>query len=237
MVEIKGIEKFASKDFPGFISSTVFLGGCNFRCPYCSNADLVLRPAALPTIPLEEFIEYLDSRQGWLEAICLSGGEPLLSDGLEEFLPLIKQRGLLVKLDTNGSFPSILEKLMREHLIDTIAMDVKAPLERYQEVVGVEVRVEDIERSIEMIRNSSLDYMFRTTVVPGIIKAEDVEAIAKMLNGSRLFQLQQFSPVNTLEREYLKKKPFEPRIFEELVRIAQPYFKEVRVEGVTIDET
>ncbi len=132
MVEIKGLEKFAPRDFPGHISSTVFLGGCNFRCPFCHNSDLVLRPEILPTFPLDYFLSFLDSRKGWLEGICISGGEPLLQDDLETLLILIKGRNLLVKIDTNGSFPSRLEDLIRKRLIDHVAMDVKAPLKRYQ---------------------------------------------------------------------------------------------------------
>lgn len=232
MVEIKGLEKFASKDFPGFISSTVFLGECNFRCPYCDNSDLVLRPQTLPTIPLDVFINYLDSRKNWLEAICLSGGEPLLHKDLEELLSLVKERELLVKIDTNGSFPAKLERLINDKLIDYVAMDVKAPLERYQEVTKVKVKVEEIEESIEIIKNSHLDYMFRITVVPGLIGSEDIDKIGQMLRGSKIFQLQQFSPKTTLESDFLQRKPYESHVFQELVEIAKPYFGEIKVEGI-----
>ena len=128
MVAVKGLEKFAPKDFPGFIASTVFLGGCNFRCPFCHNAELVLRPERLADIPMDFFLAYLDSRKGWLEGICVTGGEPLLAEEIESFLTIIKQRGLLIKLDTNGSRPDTLERLLRADLIDRAAMDIKAPL-------------------------------------------------------------------------------------------------------------
>ncbi len=232
MVEIKGLEKFSPKDFPGYISSTVFLGGCNFRCPFCHNSDLVLRPEILPTFPLDYFLSFLDSRKGWLEGICISGGEPLLQDDLETLLILIKDRNLLVKIDTNGSFPSRLENLIQKKLVDHIAMDVKAPLKRYQEVTRATVNEEDIVRSVDIIKNSGLGYVFRTTLVPGLVGPEDIKEICQMLDGAKIFQLQQFVPLNTLDSHYLQKKPYRREEIQGLARIAEPYFSEVRIEGV-----
>lgn len=232
MVEIKGLEKFSPKDFPGYISSTVFLGGCNFRCPFCHNSDLVLRPEILPTFPLDYFLSFLDSRKGWLEGICISGGEPLLHDDLETLLILIKDRNLLVKIDTNGSFPSRLENLIQKKLVDHIAMDVKAPLKRYQEVTRAAVNEEDIVRSMDIIKNSGLGYVFRTTLVPGLVGPEDIKQICQMLNGAKIYQLQQFIPLNTLDSHYLQKKPYRREEVQGLAKIAEPYFSEVRIEGV-----
>ncbi len=232
MVEIKGLEKFSPKDFPGYISSTVFLGGCNFRCPFCHNSDLVLRPEILPTLPLDYFLSFLDSRKGWLEGICISGGEPLLHDDLETLLILIKDRNLLVKIDTNGSFPSRLEDLIQKKLVDHIAMDVKAPLARYQEVTRAAVNEEDIVRSVDIIKNSGLGYVFRTTLVPGLVGPEDIKQICQMLNGAKIFQLQQFVPLNTLDSHYLQKKPYRREEVQGLAKIAEPYFSEVRIEGI-----
>jgi len=232
LVEIKGLEKFSPKDFPGYISSTVFLGGCNFRCPFCHNSDLVLRPEILPTFPLDYFLSFLDSRKGWLEGICISGGEPLLHDDLETLLILIKDRNLLVKIDTNGSFPSRLEDLIQKKLVDHIAMDVKAPLKRYQEVTRATVNEEDIVRSVDIIKNSGLGYVFRTTLVPGLVGPEDIKQICQMLNGAKIYQLQQFIPLNTLDSHYLEKKPYRREEVQGLAKIAEPYFSEVRIEGV-----
>lgn len=232
MVEIKGLEKFSPKDFPGYISSTVFLGGCNFRCPFCHNSDLVLRPEILPTFPLDYFLSFLDSRKGWLEGICISGGEPLLQDDLETLLILIKDRNLLVKIDINGSFPSRLEDLIKKKLVDHIAMDVKAPLKRYQEVTRATVNEKDIVRSVDIIKNSGLGYVFRTTLVPGLVGPEDIKKICQMLDGAKIFQLQQFVPLNTLDSHYLQKKPYRREEVQGLARIAEPYFSEVRIEGV-----
>lgn len=232
MVEIKGLEKFSPKDFPGHISSTVFVGGCNFKCPFCHNADLVLRPESLATFPLDYFISFLDSRKSWLEGICVSGGEPLLHDDLEVLLTLIKERNLLVKIDTNGSFPSRLEELIQKELVDHIAMDVKAPLEKYQKVTKAELDVEDIQKSIDIIKNSNLEYIFRTTIVPGLIGAEDIENIGKMLHSSKVFQIQQFVPSTTVDESYKRKKPLSKEEIQALAGIAKAYFSEVRIEGV-----
>jgi len=232
LVEIKGLEKLSPLDFPGFICSTIFLGGCNFRCPYCHNADLVLRPQAMPTLPLDYFISYLDTRQGWLEAICVSGGEPLLEEELEVLLHVIKDRDLLVKIDTNGSLPKKMEELLGTKLVDYVAMDVKAPLRKYRQVTRSDVVEADIARSIEVIKNSGLPHTFRTTVVPGLIGEEDLLEIAKMLKGAKVFQVQQFSPRHTIDRNYLQIKPYAREEIEKMAELLKPYFSEVRVEGV-----
>jgi pyruvate formate lyase activating enzyme len=231
VVEIKGIEKFSSRDFPGHISSTVFLGGCTFRCPYCHNADLVLRPETLQTTPVDIFLSYLDGRKGWLEGICISGGEPLLHDDLEDLVRVIRDRGLLVKLDTNGSFPDQLEKLLTEGLLDWVAMDIKAPLERYREVTRSNVEVEDIVRSADLIRQSGVRSTFRTTVVPGVIGREDILKIGEWLRGAESYLLQQFEPHTTIDPAYLEKKPYSREELDVLVEAAGPFFKETRIEG------
>jgi pyruvate formate lyase activating enzyme len=232
VVAVKGLEKFAPKDFPGFIASTVFLAGCNFRCPYCHNSDLVLRPERLADIPMDFFLAYLDSRKGWLEGICVTGGEPLLAEEIESFLIVIKQRGLLIKLDTNGSRPDRLESLLRAELVDRVAMDVKAPLERYREVTGSRVDADDIARSASILRESGLPHVFRTTIVPGLIGVEDIEAIGRWLKGAAVYQVQQFSPVGTLDAEYRRIKPYGRDDVKRLADAARPFFGEVRIEGI-----
>jgi pyruvate formate lyase activating enzyme len=231
VVAIKGLEKFASKDFPGFISSTVFLAGCNFRCPYCHNADLVLRPDTLADIPLDFFLAYLDARKGWLEGICVSGGEPLLDAKLSELLAVIKGRHLLVKIDTNGSFPDRLGEIIEAKLVDWVAMDVKAPLERYAEVTRSKADPDAVARSARLIRNSGLGHMFRSTVVPGLVGEDDILKISKWLGGPGIFQIQSFSPVNTLDPAFGTIKPFGPNEIQKMAASARPFFSEVRVEG------
>ncbi len=177
-------------------------------------------------------IHFLDSRKDWLEGACISGGEPLLHDELEVFLSVLKQRKLLIKLDSNGSFPSRLEALIQKNLLDSVAMDVKAPLERYRDVVKSPVNPEDIQASIEIIMNSGVEYMFRTTVVPGLIEAEDITKIGEMLEGAKVFQIQQFSPHNTLERSFEQKKPFPVKDIREMAENAKEFVHEVRFEGI-----
>ena len=231
MVEIKGLEKFASKDFPGRISSTVFLSGCNFRCPFCHNADLVLRPESIQTIDLNFFLSYLDSRKGWLDGLCLTGGEPLLQEEVEVLARVIKDRGYQLKIDTNGSFPERLEYLISQGLVDAVALDIKGPLERYPEIVRAKVDTRKIDRSVEIIRSSGLEYTFRTTVVPGLITGEDLLKIAEWLKGARLFQLQQFVPHNTLDPAFLKVEPYPASDFKRWQENLKPYFAEVIIEG------
>ena len=232
MVEIKGLEKFAPLDFPGFISATVFLGGCNFRCPFCHNADLVLRPEALDTIPLDYFIAFLESRRDWLEAVCVSGGEPLIWEDLEVLLRVIKDRNMLVKLDTNGSRPDRLADLIGAQLVDHIAMDVKSPLHKYKQVTRSEVSEDDIVRSIEIVRKCELPYTFRITVVPGLVGEKDLLEIAQMLHRAKRFQIQQFSNRNTLDKIFAQIDPYPEEAINRMAELVKPYFDEVRVEGV-----
>lgn len=232
MVEIKGLEPFASKDFPGHIAATVFLGGCNFRCPYCHNSQLVLDPQSFSTFPIDYLLGFLDARKDWLEGICVTGGEPLLHPDLDVFLSVLKERHLLVKLDTNGTFPSRLEKLLKLKLVDFVALDIKAPPARYAEVVGVEVDGAAVGHSIELIRNSDVSVMFRTTVVPGLVGREDLMEIGRWLEGEDLFQIQQFSPKNTLDPAFEKREPFGREDLETMAEDLRPFFKEVRLEGI-----
>jgi pyruvate formate lyase activating enzyme len=231
VVEIKGIEKFSSRDFPGHISSTVFLGGCTFRCPYCHNADLVLRPETIPSMAADYFLSYLDGRKGWLEAICFTGGEPLLHEDIEDLIRVVRERGLLVKLDTNGSFPDRLEALLALGLLDWVAMDVKAPLERYREVTRSTIDVERVVRSTDVIRASGVKHTFRTTVVPGLVGKDDVVKIGEWLNGAEHYLIQQFVPQTTIDPAFLEVKPFSRSELGEIVAAARPYFGEVRIEG------
>ena len=231
MVEIKGIEKFSSRDFPGHISSTIFLGGCTFRCPYCHNSQLVLSPETIPSLAPDFFLSYLDGRKGWLEAVCFTGGEPLLHEDLEELIRVVRERGLLVKIDTNGSFPDRLEALLALGLVDWVAMDVKAPLERYREVTRSNVDLERVVRSADLLRGSGVKHTFRTTVVPGLVGKEDVIKIGEWLNGAESYLVQQFVPQTTIDPAYLEVKPFGRTDLEAIVAAAKPYFGDVRIEG------
>lgn len=232
MVEIKGLEKLAPKDFPGFISSTVFVGGCNFRCPFCHNAELVLKPDSLPSFPQEFLLDFLDSRKGWLEAICVTGGEPFMHRDLETFLRLFKDRNLLVKIDTNGSFPERLRGLIEKALIDCVAMDIKTSLAKYRQATASGVNTSAILESVKIIRTSGLDSIFRTTAVPGLVDSSDLAEIGRLLEGSKLFQLQQFVPKNTIDANFEKIKPYSEEQLQDMADGLRPFFEDVRLEGV-----
>ena len=182
---IKGIQKTTLLDYPEKIASIIFLAGCNFRCPYCQNPSLVNGYEGLPTIPERAVLEFLRDRLKWLDGVCITGGEPTLHEDLSRFISKVKKEGLLVKLDTNGSNPGMLEGLLGEGLLDYIAMDIKAPIQRYAEVVKTKVNLNKIQRSVEMICKSGLDYEFRTTVVPGLLGEEDIAEITSWLKGSK----------------------------------------------------
>jgi len=232
LVEIKGLEKFAPRDFPGFIAATVFVGGCNFACPYCHNADLVRQPDSLPTFPMDYFLSFLDVRKDWLEGVCITGGEPLLHDDLDVLLTVIKERDLLVKIDTNGAFPARLDSLIKKGFLDHVAMDIKTSFEKYREAAGSPVNIEPIKKSIGIIQESGLDYVFRTTAVPGLVDREDIDKISSVLQGSKTLRIQQFVPNNTLDSEYENIKPYPAEELRDWVKIAEPHFNEVLLEGM-----
>lgn len=202
---IKGFIKHSLIDYPGKISSIVFVAGCNFRCGYCYNKHLVLDSKDIPEIKKEDVLGYLRDKQKWIDAVVISGGEPLIYD-LEEFIVEVRRLGYLVKVDTNGSMPVALKNLLDKKLIDYVAMDIKATWENYSKVCGVDVDLEKIKKSIELVKNSGVDYEFRCTVLPEF-NENDICRIAKMLNNPKRLCLQQFKPITTVDENYLKKKP------------------------------
>jgi pyruvate formate lyase activating enzyme len=186
----------------------------------------------MPTFPIDYLLAFLDVRKDWLEGVCVTGGEPLMHNELDVLLTIIKERGLLVKLDTNGAYPGHLDSLIQKELVDHVAMDVKTSFEKYPEAVGGPVRIEEIKSSIDLITQSDLDYTFRTTVVPGLVEREDIKKISLALEGSKIFRIQQFVPNNTLESAYQNIKPYPADQLRSWVEIAEPYFSEVVLEGV-----
>jgi pyruvate formate lyase activating enzyme len=177
------------------------------------------------------FLSYLDGRQGWLEAVCFTGGEPLLHADVEDLIRVVRERGLLVKLDTNGSFPDRLEALLALGLVDWVAMDIKAPLERYREVTRSTVDPEKIARAADLLRGSGVKHTFRTTVVPGLVGREDVVKIGEWLKGAERYLIQPFIPQTTIDPAYLQVRPFGRAELEGIAAAARPYFGEVVVEG------
>jgi len=190
---IKGLQKITLLDFPGKVACTVFTAGCNFRCPFCHNASLVVRPNDVDEISEVDFFNYLEKRKGVLDGVCITGGEPLISAGIEDFIRKIKEKDLSVKLDTNGTFPKKLEMLLSEGLIDYVAMDIKNSKEKYALTAGTKDFPKEIEESIKIITSKAPDYEFRTTVVRELHTAQDIVKIAEWINGAKHYYLQAYA--------------------------------------------
>jgi pyruvate formate lyase activating enzyme len=227
---IKGLQKLTLLDYPGKVAMTIFLFGCNFRCPYCHNPELVLsrEEEKTHTYKESEILEFLHERKNFLEGVCITGGEPTLSPELPEFIRKIKDMSYKVKLDTNGTNPNMLKELISQGLVDYIAMDIKAPLIRYSEVVNAKIDRNKIKESIDIIKKFP-NHEFRTTVVPGLITKQDIVKIAEMLKGSKAFYLQQFRPENCLDKRYNRKKTYGKEELEEFKKEMKPYFKKVEI--------
>jgi len=208
MIQIGGLQKLTLIDFPGRVAATVFLCGCNLRCPWCYSRELVLPEliAGQPKITEKEFFDFLADRKGLLDGIVICGGEPTLNPDLADFISKIKKMGYAVKLDTNGSNPAVLEELIDQKLIDYVALDIKLPKERYEK--ELKIKAEEIEKSIEILRKSGIDHEFRTTVVPGVHTKEDIIEIAQWLTPAKKYYLQSFRPEKTLNPEMEKIKPY-----------------------------
>lgn len=235
---IKGFQRVSLIDYPGKIAAVVFTSGCNFRCPYCHNRDLVLNPDNLGTIPEEEIFEYLRKRKGLIEGVCITGGEPTLQEDLSDFVDKIKRLYLLVKLDTNGSNPSTLEHLIAKDSIDYVALDVKAPLDkRYAQSVGIK-RFDPvlILSSVKALVGSKIDYELRTTVVPPLHKKKDLVDIATQISfphtASLKWYLQQFQPKSCLNPGFEEIRPYSGAELEELLVAVRKYVPGAELRGV-----
>lgn len=192
-MRLGGIQKLTLLDYPGTVACTVFTLGCNMRCPFCHNALLVTKTEEAEVYPEEEFFAFLNKRRGILDGVCVTGGEPLLQSDAGEFIAKIKAMGYKVKLDTNGSFPDRLEEILKSGNVDYVAMDIKNSPEKYAETVGIPgFDVSKIQRSIEIIRSSGIEYEFRTTVVAPLHNGESIAGAAQMVKGSPKYFLQNF---------------------------------------------
>lgn len=221
-----GLQRLSLIDYPGKLCATIFTAGCNFRCPYCYNEDIVLDYPAMPKVPEDKIIEFLHPRLGFLDGVCVTGGEPTIHRELPKFLGRLKSIGSLVKLDTNGSRPKALAYVMEKGLVNYIALDVKVPLDRYEETVRYRVKPEGLKETIKLIRRSGVDHEFRTTVVPGLLDGDDLEEIAMTLAGSKRYVLQQFRPGKTLCPDFKDVKPYSEAEMRQFRDRVAPYFAE-----------
>jgi pyruvate formate lyase activating enzyme len=212
-MKIGGLQRVSLIDYPGKIGAIIFTQGCNFRCSYCHNPELVDPDRYGFIIPEENALSFLDKRQGKLEAVTVTGGEPTLQPDLAKFLKELKKRGYLTKLDTNGSKPDILEKVIRKRLVDYLAMDIKGPLDKYQQIASVKVDTSKIKRSIELIMASGIKYEFRTTVDRSQLGLQDLVSVAKLIKQARLYVLQSFIPRRTLVGSMHSEMSYTPEEF------------------------
>lgn len=233
MIEIGGLQKTTLIDYPGRVAAVVFLIGCSFRCPFCYSAELVL-PEKIkyqPRITEKEFFGFLGQRKGLLEGVVICGGEPTINKDLPQFLEKIKKMDYLVKLDTNGSNPEMLKDLIDRKLIDYIAMDVKAPFSKYKEASGGRADLDKVKKSIDMIKNSGVDYEFRTTVVPTIHNKEDIIQLAKEISPAKKYFLQGFRPEKTLDKEFEKIKGYPNEFLTEIKKEIEKLFEVCEIRG------
>ena len=228
---INGFNKTTLLDYPGHLAATIFLGGCNFRCPFCHNATLVLAPQSQPVISEDEIFATLKKRIGILEGVCITGGEPTLYLGLIDLIKKIKDLGFLVKLDTNGSNPKAIKKLIDLNLIDYVAMDIKNSKEKYPLTCGLEnMDLNNISDSISILLNSHIEYEFRTTIVKDFHETPDIISIGKWIEGANAYFLQAFKDSQDVIENGLTG--YTRSEMEEFKSILHPYVKHVSIRGI-----
>lgn len=231
-MEIGGWVRTSLIDFPGHIATVLFTAGCNFRCPMCHNADLVLRPGDLPRLQWEVLMPFLKERKGRLTGVTITGGEPTLQPDLAAFLREVRTLSYSTKLDTNGYRPEVLADLLAEGLVDYVAMDAKGPPDKYAVLAGLPgLDVARVARSRDLIVGSGVAYEFRTTVVPGLLDEEDVEAVARWLEGAERYVLQQFRGQGTLDPALENQVPYPLARIEAMAARARRYVGVVEVRG------
>lgn len=192
-MKIYGLNKTTLLDYPGKVAATIFLGGCNFRCPFCQNSSLVLNPSAQPDIPVKEVLSFLKKRKGILDGVCITGGEPTLSPDLPELLQEIRSLGYPIKLDTNGTHPALLKTLTEQNLIQMTAVDIKACPDNYPALCGlVHPELDAVKETVEFLKNGTLDYEFRTTVIRELHSEKDFIEIGQWLTGAKAYYLQAY---------------------------------------------
>jgi len=235
-IVIKGFIQTSMLDWEGKIVSTLYVPSCNFRCPFCQNSVLVLNSDSLEEIEIESIMKYLTSRKGWVDGVCITGGEPCMYEDLSDFIKKVRKTGMLVKLDTNGAYPQAIKKLMQDKLMDYIAIDIKAPLdmEHYANSAGIrnENTLHNVKESIRIVMESGMDYEFRTTVVPCLHTAEDIKKIASFIKGAKKYALQNFKPQDTIDESYMNVKPYTPDELRKIGNAVSGFVEKCIVRGI-----
>lgn len=230
-MQIHGFNKTTLLDYPKHIAATIFLGGCNFRCPFCYNASLVLNTSSQPLLDEIEVLKILNTRRNILEGVCITGGEPTLQKNLPIFIEEIKMTGLKVKLDTNGSNPQMLRYLLENNLLDYIAMDIKNSPDKYYLSVGLnDFDTNDILKSAALIMDSSIDYEFRTTIVKELHTSEDIQTIGEWLEGAPAYYLQSYKDSGDIISPGLSAHS--KQTLEAYKTILRNYISSVEIRGI-----
>jgi pyruvate formate lyase activating enzyme len=221
-MDIKGFLQTSFVDWPGKICSVIFLAGCNFRCPYCHNHELVLFPDRLSSMSLDAVLDQLSPFMGWIDGVCITGGEPTFNPHLPDLVRTLRANDFFVKLDTNGTRPDLLRAMLDEGLLDYVAMDVKGPLNHaaYSLAAGVPAPLKAIKESIRLLKEGKVPYEFRTTVVPAIHGEPEIAAMAEYLAGCSVWRLQAYNPENAMSEELRHLRPYAPEEMRALVRAA-----------------
>lgn len=230
-MQIHGFNKTTLLDYPGQVAAVVFTGGCNFRCPFCQNGDLVLCPQSQPVVSKEELFAFFKKRKGILTGVCISGGEPTLSAELGEFITEIRDIGYRIKLDTNGYRPEVIAELLEKKLLDYIAMDVKNSSSKYGETTGISgLDIGKIRESIHTIMESGIAYEFRTTIVKEFHTKEDMRLIGEEIKGAEAYFLQGYQESGRVIMPGLHSCT--KTELEELAEAIRPYVKKAEIRGV-----
>lgn len=227
---ISGLVKSSLIDYPGKVSAVIFTQGCNFRCGFCHNPDLIGIENIESRIITEEVLDFLKTRVGKLDGVVITGGEPLIQGDIIDFIKQIKSLGFAVKLDTNGSSPNKLSKLINLKLLDYIAMDIKGPLSKYLEICAYP-NTKVIQQSIEIIKSSGLDYEFRTTVLPHFHDIDGFDGIGELITGARLYTIQGFRPQITLDPALKLENSFTYLQLEDIAKVMAPYVEKVVIHA------
>lgn len=227
---IGGFLPFSSIDYPGRISSVLFTQGCNCRCPFCHNYELIsLKKEGVETVGA--IIETLENRKKLIDSVVVSGGEPTIHDDLIDFMALLKRNHFAVKLDTNGSNPGMITGIVEMKCVDYVALDVKSSPAKYFRAVNADFNFDGILEIVKTLDAAGICYELRTTVVPGLVEEEDVDEISSILGGDRNFVLQQFVPDKTLDPEFKNLKPHNYEVVEKMIKIARSRFSRVNSRG------
>ncbi len=231
-MKICGFNKTTLLDYPEHVASTIFLGGCNLRCPFCQNGGLVLRPGEQPEYDPEEILRFLKKRQGILDGVCVTGGEPTLAPELEVFVAKIRELGYPVKLDTNGTHPEVLKELLNKNLLDYVAMDLKTSPANYTVLTGGVDCIDAVQESVELLLQGKIPYEFRTTVVKELHRRQDFEEIGRWIHGAERYYLQAYKDSDEVLQPGFSS--YSASELQEFTRLLREHVKYVGIRGIDI---